>query len=496
MLPVIIAGAGPTGLGLAVALARHRVPSLVLDGQSGASPRRWARSCVLHPDLAHWARLPGVAPEATGWTAWRSTQRGRLLRRLEFPEPPDSPVHLPQHTLEQALRTVAEGEPLVRLVPGHRLTAVEQRDGDVVARAAEVEPDGWQAAERERRWRGSFLVGCDGARSTVRKLLGVPFPGRTGVERYAVAALAVEMPWPAGEGGVHRGLRHGDVTVRPLAGGRWRLDWPLPPEEGLVTPETMLARVHDTLAAWHGGEVPDYQLLDTGVHVCHQRLARRWRERRVFLAGDAAHLLGALGTQQVAEGLRDADNLAWKLAVACHEGDAEPLLDSYEAERRGAVGERLRAVDQALPLVRGRRGLVARLAGRGHTRLALLDDGHVGRGALGAPARYPASPVAPRPRRAVATDTPPGSPVVDVPVTALDGTRGRLRERLGGPLLLVLTAPGSRVWDARLWLSAGLMPELVAAVRDLPMPAELLVTDEYPGVVAHTLLLVRPSLFV
>ncbi|MGP4114190.1 FAD-dependent oxidoreductase [Streptomyces sp. 4N509B] len=489
MLPVIIAGSGPTGLALAVALARYRVPSLVLDNQAGPSPRRWARSCVLPPDLAHWARLPGVAAEATGWTAWHSTRRGRTVRRVECDAAHDSPLHVPQHALEAALRAVVGEEPLVRVVAGHRLAGLEQQGDGVLVRAAETNtPEG-----RERRWRGSFAVGCDGARSTVRKLLGVAFPGRTAVERYAVAALGAELPWPAGEGGVHRGLPHGEVTVRPLVGGRWRLDWPLPADGGLVTPETVLDRLHGTLAAWHDGDVPAYELLDTGVHICHQRLARRWRDGRVFLAGDAAHLLGALGTQQVAEGLRDVDNLAWKLAVACHEGDAETLLDSYEAERRTAVGERLRAVDQALPVVRGRGGLASRLAGRSQGWLALIDDGHLGRGTLGAPARYTTSPLAPAPARTAATGTPPGAAVADVPVTALDGSRGRLRELLGGRVLLLLTAPGARVWDARHWLSAGLMPALATTAGGLPMPADVLVTEDYPGAGPHTLLVVRPD---
>ncbi len=489
MQPVIIAGAGPTGLALALALARHGVPTVVIDGQTGPPPQRLARTCVLPPDTAHWARLPGIdAAEAVTWPAWRTTLRGRTVRRLEF-APGGAPLQLPQHVLERALRAAAEGEDLVRLVTGRRLVAVERDGLDVVAHAADPrEPD-----KAERQWRGSYLVGCDGARSTVRKLLGIAFPGRTGVERYAVAALRAELPWP-GEAGLHRGLPHGEVTVRPLSDDRWRLDWPLPQDGGLVTPESMLDLVHATLAAWYEGGVPEHQLLDTGVLVCHQRLARHWRSERVFLAGDAAHLLGSLGTQQVAEGLRDADNLAWKLAVACREGDADPLLDSYEAERRAAVGARLRAVDQALPLVRGRGGgLTARLAGRGQGRLALLADGHLGLGALGSPARYAGSPIEPVPARSVATETLLGAPATDVPVTALDGTRGRLRNWLGGPLLLVLTAPGSRVWDARHWLSAGLMPELAAASRDLALPAELLVTEEYPGAGAHALLVVRPD---
>ncbi|WP_063784069.1 FAD-dependent monooxygenase [Streptomyces sp. SBT349] len=489
MLPVIIAGAGPVGLALALALAGHGVPTVVLDGAQGPPPVRLARTCVLPHDIAHWAGMPGTGGHAPAWTAWRSTQRGRTVLHERL-DPEAAPRHVPQHALERALRDAVARQELVRIARGHRITDLEQREHEVLAHSVAHAPEG--RPDLTRQWRGSHLVGCDGPRSTVRKLLRIPFPGRTGVERFAVAAVGAELPWPD-EAGLHRGLPAGEVTARPLAGDRWRLDWPLPPDNGLVTPDALLERVHTTLAAWHGGDLPPHELLDTGVHVCHQRLARGWRSGRAFLAGDAAHLLGALGTQQVAEGLRDADNLAWKLAVACHEGDADSLLDSYQAERRIAVGARLRAVDQALPLVRGRGGLTTRLAARGGGRLTLLADSHLGRGALGAPPRYGSSPIACAPRRAAVTETATGAPVADVPVITLEGDLGRLRDRLGGPLLLVLTAPGARVWDARHWLTAGLMPELAATANTLPLPAELLVTEEYPGAGAHTLLVVRPD---
>ncbi|MCZ9338244.1 FAD-dependent monooxygenase, partial [Streptomyces sp. TRM76130] len=70
--------------------------------------------------------------------------------------------------------------------------------------------------------------------------------------------------------------------------GAWRLDWLLPPGKDLVTPELLVTRVRETLAGWHGGTAPAYELLDTGVHIVHHRLARRWRAGRVLLAGDAA----------------------------------------------------------------------------------------------------------------------------------------------------------------------------------------------------------------
>lgn len=94
----------------------------------------------------------------------------------------------------------------------------------------------------------------------------------------------------------------------------------------------------------------------------------------------------------------------------------------------------------------------------------------------------------------VAVGTDEGAPVEDVRVTAPDGTTVRLRDRLGqGRLLVLLVAPGTGVWDRRHWMSAGVMPRLVEAVRALPVKAELLVTEAYPAAAAHTVLLVRPD---
>ncbi|HEX5566897.1 MAG TPA: FAD-dependent monooxygenase [Streptomyces sp.] len=480
MDPVIIVGAGPVGLALSLALARHGVPSVVFDKDGGQSERRAARTCVLRPDTAAYAAALGGAR----WAAWRTARRQQVVRRVEL-DSEASPVHLRQYALERSLRAVLEREPLVRLVAGARLDELEQ-DAHGVSAHTRGPDDTW--------WRGSYLVGCDGARSTVRKLLRIRFPGRTSVERHAVAALRVELPWD-GEALLHRDVPvgGGEAVARPLPNGVWRLDWLLPPRGDLVTPEELVARTHDTLLAWCG-EIPPYELLDTGVHTAHQRLARHWRSGRAFLAGDAARLLGALGTQPVDEGLRDAANLAWKLALCWHRRAPEELLDSYEAERRGAAVARLRAVDQALPLVRGSGGLRTLLPGGSRGHLDLLTDGHLGHGLLGAPPSYARSPLAPDRDTvpgAVPVGTEPGSPVPDVVVTALDGTRGQLRQWLGRSLLVVLVAPGTHVWDSRHWLSAGLMPELAALVERLPIPAELLVAGEYPGAAAHTVLVIR-----
>ncbi|WP_369195498.1 FAD-dependent monooxygenase [Streptomyces djakartensis] len=495
MDPVIVVGAGPVGLTLALALARQEVPCVVLDEGPGKDEPRAARTVVLREDTAALVeRLSGVPLARLGahWAGWRSMRRKQVMREVVFDGPEPSPLHIAQHVLTGALREALADERLVKIAVESRLDALEQEPSGVTAHTRG--PKGtW--------WRGSYLVGCDGPRSTVRKLQDIRFPGRTAVERHAVAALRTELPWHDAAL-LHRmppwrmsGPSAGEVTARPLPDGVWRLDWLLPPGKDLVTPELLLNRIRETLAGWSGGTVPPYELLDTGVHTVHHRLARRWRADRVFLAGDAAHLLGALGTHGLDEGLRDADNLAWKLAVAWHHGPHEALLDSYQSERRAVVAARLRAADQALPVLRGGGGLRSYVPGSSKGHDTLLTDGHLGHGQLGAPGAYADSPLTPRDLEGEAlVDTAPGAPVTDVRVTAEDGTFVRLRDRLGrGALLVVLIAPGTGVWERKHWAKAGLMPRLAAAVTALPHPAELLVAEAYPGAAAHTVLLVRPD---
>lgn len=250
MDPVIVVGAGPVGLSLSLALVSQGVPSVVLDEGPGKEEPRPARTVVLHADTAAMANRLGCSTlrdEGAYFAAWRTMRRRQHAQRITFDDGP-APLHLPQHALTRGLRDAAAAHPLVQLVTETRLDSLEQDAHGVTAHTRGAETT-W--------WRGSYLVGCDGARSTVRKLLGIRFPGRTAVERHAVAALRTELPWP-GEALLHRGHndRLAEVTARPLPDGVWRLDWLLPARGDLVTPDTLVTLIRDTLAAWCSGKTP------------------------------------------------------------------------------------------------------------------------------------------------------------------------------------------------------------------------------------------------
>ncbi|MFE0459741.1 FAD-dependent monooxygenase [Kitasatospora sp. NPDC058965] len=529
MDPVIVVGAGPVGLAMALALARHEVPSIVLDQGSGVCPEG-PRSTVIGAETAAFLErlgYPRAASDAARWdrlTVWRRRQE---VLRLDLSDHPV--LHLSQHRLQRGLRDAASATALIQLVPHARVEEIDQdRDGvSVRTRHPQDGTDTW--------WRASHLVGCDGARSSVRKLLAIRFPGRPAVDRHAIATVRVDLPF-AGEARLHReppwrGDR--EASARPLPDGLWRLDWRLPPSRpaadapvdphatwpGLVTGDTLVTRVKSTLTGWCG-QLPRYELLAAADHTAQQRLAARFRSGRCFLAGDAAHLHGALGMQNLVDGLRDVDNLAWRLACAWHlppafgredphSGGPQPggsLLDGYEAERRGAVGARLRAVDQTMPLLRPLRGWAhtrrSLLTGSFRKHAPLLADGLLGTGRFGGAPAYPVAPSGVPSQRGTGRGTAlteslpataPGVLVPDLPVLTTDGTPDRLYARLGSTFLLLLVAPGTAVWSAERWLGAGLMPRLAEVAAALPVPAEVLVTEEYPSAGPHTVLLVRPD---
>ena len=335
-LDVLVIGAGPTGLTLACDLARQGIAFRIVD--QADSPPQGSRGYTLKPQtLAGFDDL-GVAERITAVAAIERGPRFHLGRERLFdlrpdPVPPTTTrpypnaVGIPQWRTE-ALQRERLGELGGKVEHGQRLTALDVSPGGVTATL-----DGVQTV------RARFLVGADGGRSTVRKELGIGFPGVSSQDARAILA-DVRVDGLDRSAGVHlwlapesmiaaRPIEHTDlwlVTGR-LPAGR---DATLETLQELVTEQTGRRdlRLHDPvwLSAWK------YNL----------RLADSYRSGPVFLAGDAAHVHPPFGGHGMNTGVQDAHNLGWKLGLVIRGVASEALLDTYELERRPG-GEAIRA---------------------------------------------------------------------------------------------------------------------------------------------------------
>lgn len=337
---VLIVGAGPTGLALALLLLRHGVRPRLIDAAPAIAAE--SRAVAVQARTLETYRLLGLADVVQ--TASHASSRllvarkGRPLGTLDlqalglglsaFPR-----VLFLSQDRHEAVLAAALAERGVTVERGQRLFALAQDSEGVVA--------GWVGLAGTRcvaRFR--FVVGCDGASSTVRRLLGLDFPGSTYPQRFFVAD--VEGLGAIGADGlaVHIGA-DGFCAALPLTGeGRLRLVGVVP--AGL---DTVASPQPADLAPWVHA-VTGLQVTRThwwSVHRVHLRMAGHLRVGRILLAGDAAHVHSPAGGQGMNTGIGDAANLGWKLAQALRRpAQADALLESY-AEERGAIARQVLA---------------------------------------------------------------------------------------------------------------------------------------------------------
>lgn len=342
---ILIVGAGPTGLVLALWLTKLGLPCRIID--KSAAPGNYSRALAVQARTLEFYQQIGLAQAVTqqahqvaGLNLWvRSAQAarvplgdlGRGLTAFPFP------LVFPQDEHERLL-VERLGDLGVQVERQTELTGFED-DGRAI-RATLRKPDG-----SEEICSIAYLAGCDGARSKVREQLNVQFPGGTYDHLFYVAD--VEAAGPPMNGELHVGLDDADfLAVFPLQGaGRARLI-------GSIRDD--VAKDHEHLQfsdvvgrAMHNLKVQVRHVNWFSTYRVHHRVALTFRRGRAFLLGDAAHIHSPVGGQGMNTGIGDAVNLAWKLASVVKATAAESLLDSYEPERIAFARRLVATTDRA-----------------------------------------------------------------------------------------------------------------------------------------------------
>jgi 3-(3-hydroxy-phenyl)propionate hydroxylase len=509
--PVVIVGAGPVGLTLAIDLAQRGAARgqriLLLDNDHRLSSGSRA-ICFAKRTLEIWDRLGVGDPmvdKGVGWNIGRVFLRDEPLYRFDLQSQPghERPafINLQQYYAEAYLVARALELPNLELRWQHAVAGAEATPGAPVR--LEVDTlQGRYALDADH------VVACDGARSPVRGLLGLDTEGQVFRDRFLIADVRLSEDLFL-EGRTERWFWFDppfhptqSVLLHRQPDGVWRIDfqlgWDADPEAE-KRPEAIAPRVRAMLAA-AGKPHLDFSLEWASVYTFACERMPSFRHGRVLFAGDAAHRVSPFGARGANSGVQDADNLGWKLdrilSGAADAAAAERLLASYALEREAAADENLlnstRSTDFITP-----KSAVSRLFRDAVLTLARTEPfarSLVNSGRLSLPSTYRSSPLmSPDDRSGAAGDdwqgpAVPGAPMPDAPLdasAAVDARMPWLLRQLGAGFTLLCFGDVRGIDAAD--LAAGRTP-----VKVLNLPATGTAADRLDAR-AGTAVLVRPD---
>ena len=356
--PIIIVGAGPTGMITALGLARYNVPCIILDDDTGPS-LEGSRAFLINQHtleiLGSWSNLAqritqqGIALTGERIFVRKSTLYSMPIAASQPGARYPSFVNISQSVLEQLLYSALQAMPGCQVLWQHKVTGLTQ-DGDGVNVEVHT-PSGVKFL------RAPYVLAADGAQSTVRNLLGISTPATS--NDYRVLTLDVQM-----QGAEPPSERYfwfdppfnpGHIAqLNPLPGKIYRLDYQLASKEDPLA-ITQSDALHERIVATIGQQ--PYQLLWQNIYTYRQQLANRFIASRVLLLGDSAHVVSPFGYDGLNSGVQDTWNLVWKLVLVRAGHAPENFLDTYQNERYAANAENLKLADEIMRFMEPASGL-------------------------------------------------------------------------------------------------------------------------------------------
>ncbi len=442
--PVVVVGAGPVGLAAAIDLAQQGQPVLLLDDDNTVSVGSRGL-CYAKRTLEVLDRLgvgDPVAAKGVTWNVGRTFHREQEVFNFNLQPEADHQrpgmVNLQRYYLEQYLVERAQQLHAIELRWCHKVTRVEPNGHGAVLHV--------ESPEGSYTLHADWLVVADGARSPIRRMLGLDMEGKVFQDRFLIADVVMKEPLFE-EGKAERWFwfdppfhPNQSVLLHREADNVWRIDfqlgWDADPEEE-KKPENVIPRIRQML-----GPQREFELEWVSVYTFQCRRMQNFRHGRVLFVGDAAHQVSPFGARGANSGIQDTDNLVWKLKLVMDGLAPEALLDTYSSERVFAADENLlnstRSTDFITPksqASRDFRNAVLTLAGQHAFARTLVNSGR-----LSVPAHLHTSPLNTPDRDAFEGVMAPGAPLADAPVQH-QGQDGWLLRHLGGAFQLLLFVP-------------------------------------------------------